>query len=360
MRMRLLDLGAVPYLESQTIYHAVAHAMAEGDPDTISLMRPDRPYVCIGFHQDLAKEIDLDYCQAHDIPVLRREVGGGAVYLDGGQLFVHFIFHRERLPRQVEEVFKLFIRPIVETYRAIGIEASHRPLNDIVAGGRKIGGTGIAAIGQAMVVAGSVMFSFDTQTMARALKVSSEKMRDKVYQSLQEYMTTIARELPDPPPADEVKAVLVRKLAETLGVALEPGELTAKERRTVASLNRRFSSARWLRQKGGLTRPGIIIGAGVRVAEAEHKAAGGLIRVTARLKDGAIDDLSLSGDFTFYPAPLLGRLETALRGQRLDGAELTSAVREFYSSSGVQSPGVEPADFAQALLKLDSGAGSPP
>jgi len=85
MRVRLLDLGAVPYLESQTIYHAVAHAMDEGDPDTISLMTPDRPYVCIGFHQEMDKEIDLDYCRAQAIPVLRREVGGGAVYLDGGQ-----------------------------------------------------------------------------------------------------------------------------------------------------------------------------------------------------------------------------------------------------------------------------------
>ena len=357
MRVRLLDLGAVPYLESQTIYHAVAHAMDEGDPDTISLMTPDRPYVCIGFHQEMDKEIDLDYCRAQAIPVLRREVGGGAVYLDGGQLFVHFIFHRERLPRQVEEVFKLFIRPIVETYRAIGIEASHRPLNDIVVGARKIGGTGIAAIGEAMVVAGSVMFDFDTQTMARALKVSSEKMRDKVYQSLQEYMTTIRRELPEPPPRDEVKALLARKFAETLGVALEPGELTAKERRAVTSLNRRFTSPRWLRQKGGLTRRGITIGAGVRVAEAEHKAAGGLIRATARLRDDSIDSLSLSGDFTFHPSHLLGELEATLRGHRLDHHELTSVIGEFYSSRGVQAPGVEPADFAQALIKLGGGAG---
>jgi hypothetical protein len=160
-----------------------------------------------------------------------------------------------------------------------------------------------------------------------------------------------------PPPRDEVKAVLVRKFAATLWVALAPGELTAKERRTVASLNRRFVSSRWLRQKGGLTRPGITIGAGVRVAEAEHKAAGGLIRVTARLKDDTIDDVPLSGDFTFHPAPLLGHLETALRGHRLDRHELTSVVREFHSSSGVQAPGVEPADFAAALLKLGEVAG---
>lgn len=352
MRVRLLDLGAVPYLESQTIYHAVAHAMGESSPNTISLMSPDRPYVCIGFHQELDKEIDLAYCRAQDIPLLRREVGGGAVYLDRNQLFVHFIFHREHLPRQVEEVYKLFIRPIVDTYRAIGIEASHRPVNDIVVGARKIGGTGIAAIGEAMVVAGSLMFDFDAATMARALKVSSEKMRDKIHQSLEEYMTTIRRELGEAPPRDEVKAILVRRFAETLDVDLQPGELTAKERRTVQTLNRRFPSTRWLRQKGGLARRGVTIKTGVRVAEAEHKAPGGLIRVTARLKEDTIDDLSLSGDFTFHPGPLLGQLEAALRGRRLDYDELAATIDEFYSSSNVQAPGVTPEDIARALLLL--------
>jgi lipoate-protein ligase A len=353
VRVRLLDLGTVPYLESQTIYHAVAHAMEDDSPNTISLISPDRPYVCIGFHQELDKEIDLEYCRAHDIPVVRREVGGGAVYLDGNQLFVNFIFHRAHLPRQVEEIYKLFIRPLVETYRAIGIEASHRPLNDIVVGGRKIGGTGIAAIGQAMVVAGSLMFDFNTAAMARALKVSSEKMRDKIHQSLREYMTTIRRELGEPPPRGEVKAILVGKLAETLEVDIQPGELTVKERRTVRTLNRRFSSSRWLGQKSGVPRRGVTIKAGVRVAEAEDKAPGGLIRVTARLREGAIDDLSLSGDFTFHPAPLLGRLEAALRGRRLNFDELTAAIGAFYTSFDVQAPGVTPEDIARAVLKVE-------
>lgn len=357
MRVRLLDLGTVPYLESQTIYHAVAYAMEGKGPNTISLMSPDRPYVCIGFHQDVDREIDLDYCRAQGIPVLRREVGGGAVYLDGGQLFVHFIFHREHLPRQVEEVYKLFVRPLVETYRELGIEAAHRPLNDIVVGSRKIGGTGIAAIGRAMVVVGSLMFDFDTETMVRALKVSSEKMRDKIHESLREYMTTIRRELGEPPPRDEVKVILVSKVAETLDIDLHPDELTAKERRTVRALNRRFSSSRWVYQKGGLDRQGVTIKAGVQVVEAEHKAPGGLIRVTARLKDDTIDDLSLSGDFTFHPGPLLHQLETALRGRQLDEGELTAVIGEFYSSFDVQSPGLTAEDIAHALLKVREDGG---
>jgi lipoate-protein ligase A len=350
--VRLLDLGTVSYLESQTIYHAVAQAMDDATLNTIALVSPDRPYVCIGYHQELDKEIDLEYCRTRGLPILRREVGGGAVYLDGGQLFVQWIFHRENLPRQVEEVYKLFIGPLVETFRTLGIEAYHRPLNDILVGERKIGGTGIAAIGQAMVVVGSLMFDFDSETMARALKVSSEKMRDKIYESLRDYMTTMKRELGRRPSREKVKSILIGKLREALEVELEPGRLTYKERKTVEALNRRFLSPRWLRLKGGLPRRGILIRGGVRVAEAEHKAPGGLIRVTARLGEGVIEDLTISGDFTFHPQHLLEGLEVALRGRRLDDAELSAAIETFYRSQGVQSPGVSPQDLATALLRL--------
>ena len=39
--IRLLDLGLVPPIRSQTIYHAVGHALAVDSPDTIILVAPD-------------------------------------------------------------------------------------------------------------------------------------------------------------------------------------------------------------------------------------------------------------------------------------------------------------------------------
>src|SRR5512136_2678247 len=98
--IRLLDLGLVPPIRSQTIYHAVAYAMddASRSPDTIILVAPTDPYVCIGFHQELLKEVDVEYCRAHGLPIVRREVGGGAVYLDRNQVFAQWIFHRDALP----------------------------------------------------------------------------------------------------------------------------------------------------------------------------------------------------------------------------------------------------------------------
>jgi lipoate-protein ligase A len=81
--MKLYDLGHVPWIQSQLIYHAMPRLGMEG----ILYVAPATPYVCIGYHQDVEQDIDLDFCQAQGIPVFRREIGGGGVYLDGEQIF---------------------------------------------------------------------------------------------------------------------------------------------------------------------------------------------------------------------------------------------------------------------------------
>ncbi|RMD95255.1 MAG: lipoate--protein ligase family protein, partial [Calditrichaeota bacterium] len=183
MAIRFIDAGVVSYVRSQTIYHGLAYARHEKSPDTIILVSPETPYVCIGFHQELEKEVDVAFCHAHGIPILRREVGGGAVYLDRNQVFTQWVMSPDRLPWNLERRFEVYASPLVKTYRALGVEANFRPVNDIHVAGRKIGGTGAAAIGNAEVVVGSLMFDFDTELMAKVLKVPSEKFRDKVYQS---------------------------------------------------------------------------------------------------------------------------------------------------------------------------------
>ena len=348
--VRLLDLGDVSPLRSQTMFHAVAYAMTAKTPDTIVLVSPNAAYVSIGYHQDLEREVDLDYCRAHGIPVYRREVGGGAVYLDNGQVFTQWIFHRDHLPASLEERFALYIRPLVETYRALGIPAYHRPINDIHVEGKKIGGTGAAQIGLAELVVGSLMFTFDKRTMARVLKVPSEKMRDKIYQSLEQYMTTMEEQLGYIPDREEVKALYIRKCEEVLGVKVVPGEWTEAEEAMAQELDERFTSEEWLFQKGRLRPPVVKIHEDVYVVEAAHKVPGGLIRVVARLREGHIDDISISGDFTVLPAFAVAAMEQAVRGLRVTRDALIARLQDVYRSLNVQSPGVTPEDFATAIL----------
>ena len=350
--IRLLDLGLVPPIRSQTIYHAVAYALDANTPDTIILVAPSDPYICIGFHQELEKEVDVEYCRAHGLPIVRREVGGGAVYLDQNQVFVQWVFHRDALPYDVNERFALYVKPLVETYRALGIPANYRPINDIHVQGKKIGGTGAAQMGLAEVVVGSLMFDFDFETMSRVLKVSSEKMRDKIFQSLNEYMTTMTRQLGHTPDREAVVKIYLEQVQATLGRRIVRGQPGAKELMLAEELDKQFATDEWLYQKGGLRQVGIKIHQDVRVLEAASKTPGGLVRVTARVRDGRIDDVTLSGDFTMLPKFAPGALELALRGTALEASAVQARIEDVYRSLAVQSPGLTTSDLTNAIMLL--------
>ena len=247
-------------------------------------------------------------------PIVRREVGGGAVYLDGNQLFTQWVFAAEHLPATVEDRFTLYCDTLVQAYRSLGIEAVYRPVNDIQVNGRKIGGTGAARMDRAEVLVGSLMFDFDALTMSRVLKVPSEKFRDKVFQTMSEYMTTMRRELGTPPPRSVVIDAYVAACSAGLGRPIEPGVLRPDEIELAERLDERFASLEWLEEGGGLRRPGVRIHEGVRVAEGAHKAAGGLIRCLAVISDDVLEDVAFSGDFTAEPADVPARLGEVLMG----------------------------------------------
>lgn len=144
--MKLYDLGHVPWIQSQLIYHAMPRLGLEG----ILYIAPATPYVCIGCHQDMEQDIDLNFCQAQGIPVFRREIGGGGVYLDGDRIFYQIILHKDNplAAGDKTEFCQRFLQPVADTYTTLGIPAQYRPVNDIItADGRKISGNGVTQMG---------------------------------------------------------------------------------------------------------------------------------------------------------------------------------------------------------------------
>jgi lipoate-protein ligase A len=351
MTIRVLDFGDVSPIASQAIYHGIADALGAEDAPVVTLCSPTDPYICVGALQDVRLEVDEAYCRSRSLPVLRREIGGGAVYLDRDQLFYHFIFPRHRAPAGALDLFPWFIEPVLRTYRSLGITAVYRPVNDLHVDGRKIGGTAAAWIGEATVLGGSFLFDFDGATMARCLKVASEKFRDKLATTLEGYITTMARLLPAVPPRALVKERYLAEVAEWLGDELREGDPTPAERAAIAVRETTMADPVFVYQFGrrGVA-SGVKIAAGNHLTEGAWKAAGGLIRVVLLERDGTIADLDISGDFTCLPASGLVGLATQLRGVPVEEYRLTDAVSAAVAELGLDLPGVGPSDLAQAIV----------
>ena len=237
--MYLFDLGKLPGQQSMLIFHALARMGIEA----LVLVSPKIPLVSIGYFQDAAQEVDLRYCREAGIPFMRREVGGGATYLDENQIFYQLIWKKDnpKFPRAIDEIYPWFSQAPVETYGAFGIEAEFRPINDILTkGGRKIAGEGGGNIGDCMVFVGGILLDFDYQAMSRILKVPDEKIREKVYKTLKENLTTMTRELGGTPSREEVVAVLKEKFEKRVGKTTPASldlEILGKMRQSLESVS---------------------------------------------------------------------------------------------------------------------------
>ena len=344
--MRLYRLGTVSWQDSQLLYHAQPRLGREG----LNLLSPGSPYVCIGYFQDVEQEVDVEFCRQQDIPIFRREVGGGAVYLDGEQLFYQLIIRRDNplTPATKEEFYFKFLQAPIAAYRALGIPAEYKPVNDIVANGRKISGNGVAEIGDTIVFVGNLIVDFNYEMMARVLKVPDEKFRDKIYKTLSDNLSTIRRELGSVPPRERLWDLLADEFARVLGPLEVQTTVDVEWRARADALAAQFLSDDWLYQK---RRPAagreVRIRAGVEVRQKVHKAPGGLIRATTEVQDGVIAAVSFSGDFFFYPEARLADLEAALVG--VSETDVEAAVARFYAEQRIESLGVTPADFAKAI-----------
>jgi lipoate-protein ligase A len=344
--LKLYRLETVPWQDSQLLYHALPRVSREG----VILCSPATTYVCIGYFQDVEQEVDVEFCRQQSIPIFRREVGGGAVYLDGEQLFFQLIIHRDNplIPAGKLAFYRKFLQAPIEAYRALGIPAEYRPVNDIVANQRKVSGCGAAEIGDYYVLVGNLIVDFNYKMMARVLKLPDEKFRDKVYKTIYENLSTIKREIEDVPPREELWSLMADKFVEMLGPLEVETTVDEEWRAKTDELAEQFLTDEWLYQK---RRPGagreVTIRAGVQVKQKMHKAPGGLIRATTEVQDDVIAAVSLSGDFFFFPEGRLADLEAALVGVPVEEAE--RAIASFYAEYGIESPGVTPADFAKVL-----------
>lgn len=344
--MKLFHLKHVDWLESQLIYHAQPRVHMEG----INILAPSTPYVCIGYHQNVEQDVDLDYCKEHHIPVFRREVGGGAVYLDGNQIFFQIVLHKDNpLARgSKSDFYKRMLEPVAETYKELGIPAQYRPVNDIVtAAGRKISGTGAAEIGDYIILVGNLIADFDYETMTRVLRVPDEKYRDKIFKSMTENLTTIKREIGLLPEWDGMALPLIRNFEHVLG-KLKPAELPQEVYAMMEKIKPELISEDWLFMKRSEKNKGNIkIATGVNIVQRVFKAPGGLLKAAYELKDNKFHHVSITGDFYCYPRDAITSLESALESAEVSNLE--TLLTGFYAKNTIETPGVTPSDWVSVL-----------
>lgn len=249
--MRLYSLGEIEWKQTQLFYHAMGQLGVEG----VVICRSSSPYFCVGFHQDLRKELDVEHLDEIGVPYFRRETGGGTVRLDTDQVYYQVVIHRDNpeAPARPDHFCERYLHPAVDALKALGLKGQMVPPNDILVDDRKISGNGGGQLGDCKVLVGDLLVGYDTEPMCRGLRMPSEWFRDKVMDSMSRNIITVRDKRPDIG-VEEVEAALT----EAFMTICREGEATSMPRAVLdkaRELGESMLSPKWLFHPGP-RRPG--------------------------------------------------------------------------------------------------------
>ena len=194
------------------------------------LLWQNKNTIVIGQNQNAEGEINRAFVEEHDIHVVRRTTGGGAVYHDLGNLnysFITDVGDAERL------TMERFTAPVTEALRALGLQAEASGRNDILVEGRKVSGTAQRVLRNRILHHGTLLFDSNPAMVAGALRVDPVKFQSKSAKSVRSRIGNIREFLKTDMDMQEFWEYLKKALA---GSGLIQDSLTPEELQEVKEL----------------------------------------------------------------------------------------------------------------------------
>jgi len=249
-KWRLLDTGLNDAFYNMALDEAIAVARSKNlVPNTLRFFRWSPSAVSIGYFQSMEEEVDIKACDEMGINYVRRRTGGGAVYHDReGELTYSIIMNENHrlISRDFQETYRTLCSGLVSGLRRLGVPAEFKPINDIIAQGKKISGNAQTRGMNVVHQHGTILRRVEPALMFKVLKVPSEKIRDKLIKSVEERVTSINDVLGREVSFQELKDALINGFKDSFRVEFTLGSITDFEENLAQRLKaEKYATREW-------------------------------------------------------------------------------------------------------------------
>lgn len=143
--------------------------------------------VVMGRNQNADAEIDLDFCRANGIDIIRRKSGGGCIFADQQNIMLSFVTGTGA----VESLFHIYAGALSASLNSIGVNATVSGRNDILLDGKKISGSAFYHLPQRNIIHGTLLYDTQSDLMNGSLCPSNEKMSSNGVKSVKSRVTLL-------------------------------------------------------------------------------------------------------------------------------------------------------------------------
>jgi lipoate-protein ligase A len=213
---------------------------------TLRIWEWEKPAVVIGSFQSFKNEVDAANAEKYGFDVVRRISGGGAMFMEAGSVITYSIYAPIELVQGMSfaDSYAFFDEWVIIALKALGIDASYVPLNDITSPTGKIGGAAQKRLGTGAVLHHVTMsYDMDGDKMVQVLRIGREKMSDKGTKSANKRVDPLRSQTGLP--RGEIIEAMVGTFRRLYGLA--PSEITPDEyAKAEALVTEKFGTAEWL------------------------------------------------------------------------------------------------------------------
>ncbi len=279
------------------VNHAVEEYFLKYIEEDCFILWKNRPCILIGKNQNTLSEINLQYVDKFNIPVVRRLSGGGAVFNDLGNL--NFTFISTKNSKFAD--FKSFTYPVIKALKSLGVNAELSGRNDLIIDGKKFSGNAQYRYKNKILHHGTILFDSNLGNLTGALKVSDIKFKDKGIKSIANRVTNIRKYLKDDMTVEEFKDFLINDVMKQFG-AKEQYIITKEDKDIIDKISKeKYSTWEW--NYGNSPKSNFFN---------EEKLKCGIVQVTLSIADGSINSIKINGDF--FGREDIGGLENLIVG----------------------------------------------